>query len=271
MRSTLDHRIADLIEAINLIEPESAESIRAKLANTHFTGKRDAYSYSVLEAVEFLLRDRDRRYSRHEGSILAWNVKCHTYDEMGKSGENKVNDALDSAWRNYMNFHDSDVFYRAAAQAQEYYRADWCSYPGSDQGDWRFHFAGRSGGWLCLESWRGHDVSKMDEDSYIEFIAALAYDALKGEKEALIAFHNGIRDADKEFTSDAANENVSVYINDARAVWEADRENIAVEIARAVTRAAKKEADKYGLSFDDSDLLLQITNEAGAKLAEIAA
>lgn len=270
MRSTLDQRIAALVEATATIEDWLTATVENSLDLITFEDAR-GNTWTLRKAAETLLADRDRRYRFGEGSILAWNVKCHTYDETGKSGENKVNDALDAAWLNYMSKHDSDVFYRAVEQAQEYYRADWCSYPGNDQGDWRFHFAGRSGGWLALESWRGHDISKMDEDSYIEFVATLIYDAMNRKAEPLAAFLGGICDADKEFTSDAANENVSVYINDARAAWEADRENIAVEIAQAVTRAAKKEADKYGLKFDDSDLLLQITNEAGAKLAEIAA
>lgn len=210
------------------------------------------------DVIDFLARDRSRQYAYHRetGSRLAWYVKAHNIDVHGKESEYERNAALDDAWEKHLETRKGlPVWEHAIEQAQEYYRRDWSSYPGDDQGDWRFAFGGRSSGWLCLQEWRGYKFARMDESEYHDFIAGLIHHYLEGDGKAdyLEGFYIGIVCADADFTGEKASANVSYHYGFERQQWEEERGNLADAIESAMRAAAIDVLETYGLELDDSD------------------
>lgn len=230
------------------------------------SGEKCPYSFdarTVQDVLQFLCRDRRRRYDRFEGSFMAWNVKAYRVD---LCKDHKRTKSLDKAWQAYLESSAGQhVDSRAFEDAQEYYRRDWCSYPGDDQGAWKFHFAGRSGGWLALEAWRGNNISRMDWDDFARFLATLVAECIKDGSQNLSAFYVGIVCADSDFTPQKASENVSYHYGEAREQWEAERANIAEYVETAIIAAANKKAAEYGYQLD-SDALQEIARKAAKKV-----
>jgi hypothetical protein len=120
---------------------------------------------SKTEMITYLLMDcQDRQWARtdYEGYFFNWNVKAHGVDWDNPEGGCKLDPSLDEAWEKEAQ---EDWVYQAAFEdAQRHYiEGEWSSSPGDDQGDWQFGFYGRSGGHLCLESWRGFNFYCKDE------------------------------------------------------------------------------------------------------------
>lgn len=242
-----DNSLTALVDDLLMIRDDaSLETLKAP-----FTPKHRGDAKTIGEAAEFLLKDRT--HSTREGGVVAWNVKAYAYSSDGHNDEFKNDPALDKAWRQFFEKNDY-VYSNAIEQAQEHYRDEWCSYPGEDQGDWKFFFGGRSGGWLCLESWRDYKICDMDSTTYREFIASLVDDALNGQPEALQAFYNGIHTADVEFTNAAANENVAYYIADARQRWEESRKLVKDNVRGALALAIKGLQKDFGYTVDEASL-----------------
>lgn len=248
---------------------DDAAEYAAQIHATPFLKRKakdtDVYPFAAEtlgDVIEFLMQDRSRQYSYHRetGSRLAWYVKASP-DVNGRidgkpNGDHKRNPDLDEAWEKYLEGRKgSHVWERAFEDAQSYYRTDWTSYPGDDQGDWRFAFGGRSGGWLCLQEWRGHKFVRMDESELAQFVAELVHHYLEGDGKAdyLESFYIGIVRADQDFTGKNASANVSYGYAQAREEWETERENLADEIECAMRCAAVHVLEEHGLQLDDSD------------------
>lgn len=167
--------------------------------------------------IEYLLADRRGYYSQGDGEFpFAWNVKAHGVNWEKPKGEYPLNPSLDSAWAKYVSGEGADyVCENAFEQARNYYTDDWTSYPGDDQGDWRFLFLGRSAGHLCLASWRGY---KFANNNDTDTLRGLFQNTLP--LPDLRKFYIGIRCADSDFTRDKANTNVEYAVNWIRHQWE---------------------------------------------------
>lgn len=210
------------------------------------------------DVIEFLMQDRSRQYSYHRetGSRFAWYVKAYPDINGEGNGDYKRNPDLDEAWEKYLQGRAGQrVWERAFEDAQEYYRTDWNSYPGDDQGDWKFAFGGRSGGWLCLQEWRGYKFARMSESELAEFVAGLVHHHLAGDGKTdfLEAFYTGIVCADQDFTGKNASANVTYHYAQAREEWETERGNLADQIEVAMRCAAVHVLEEHGLQLDDSD------------------
>lgn len=165
--------------------------------------------------AEYLLNRWSRAY-HYQAFRFAWDVKTNWCDFTGPSLRKHFPDldpALDSDWDSYVESTDGNLFWQCCEDAgRQVSEGEWCSYPGDDQGDWEFAFAGRSGGWIVLEKWRGRDMRNPD-----------TYDLAKMPFADLKAFYRGIRAADSDFTPAKASSEVEYHAAAAREIWEAER------------------------------------------------
>lgn len=166
--------------------------------------------------AEYLTRDgRAYDYRRYN---FAWNVKTHGARFDGDALREHVaglNPAFDAA---FQDVADSDpyLFGHWCEDAARWVSDDeWCSYPGDDQGDWDFAFAGRSGGWIVLQKWRGRDMRDVEADDFLDRDLWPWAD--------LVAFYRGIRCADSDFTAEKAAREVEWQAASWRSDWESDR------------------------------------------------
>lgn len=178
------------------------------------------------KAMAAYLLDR-RGYSDHYTPFpFSWNVKAHCVNYDRPTGDYTLSPAFDSAWQDEIT-NSSWRVNSAFEAAQSYYVEEWCSYPGADQGDWRFGFYGRQGGHLCLEMWRGRKMygGGFDLEDWLE---DLPFSDLK-------AFYRAVVCMDQDFTQKAARQNVEADLNYQRHQWEEDqidaRESAAREFA----------------------------------------
>ena len=187
---------------------------------------------SRADIVDFLTRDG--RYYSGTRYRFAWNVKTYAADFEGDSLR-KHDPALDPAL-------DSESFWRwCEAAAQGLSEGEWTSYPGDDQGDWGFSFAGRSGGWLVLEKWRGRDMRDLDPTEMM--------DPEEWPFADLRAFYRGIVCADQDFTPAKAATEVEYQAAFDRGQWEEmirdENDMAAADLARDMAAARPDLAPCY--------------------------
>lgn len=229
----------------------------------------DKYQFTATtraEKIDYILNRSSRSYDHgHSQYMWAWDVKV--YPDF--SGDNlrkhipELNPAYDAKWDQYCENDNGSVFEHAIEDARrEFTEGDWCSYPGDDQGDWNFGFAGRSGGWLVLTEYRGKRMDQSplygdlgeycslaanwrelfelpleDEDGYENYLGShLAWD-----DDKLDAFYRDIVTADAEFTPENATRNVEYYAADYRfqleKEWAAEDESAAEAFADALVQS----------------------------------
>lgn len=157
---------------------------------------------------------------------FAWDVKAWAADFDGDSlraraPEYDLDPGFDPDWESYVDSDDRFFWDCCEDAARDVSEGEWTSYPGDDQGDWEFSFAGRSGGWLVLEKWRGWNMRGADAETFAEM-----------DLPTLKAFYRGIRCADSDFTPAKAAAEVEYQAAFRRHLWEADkRAEKAAEIA----------------------------------------
>jgi hypothetical protein len=181
--------------------------------------------------AEYLTR-RGRCYD-YRRYAFAWNVKTHgaRFDGAALRRHSPgLDPSLDSAFAAHTENDSGGLFWRWCEDAARYIGGgDWCSYPGDDQGDWDFSFAGRSGGWIVLEKWRGRDMRDVDATDFLNRDLWPWSD--------IVAFYRGIRCADSDFTPGKAAREVEYYAADYRDQWEEERREEAQAAARAMAAA----------------------------------
>lgn len=190
---------------------------------------------SRRQMIAYLL-DRRTYADNYTPYVFAWNVKAHAVDWERPAGEYELDPAFDAAWRGRLDSGETyGPEYQAFEDARRYIDGDeWSSYPGDDQGDWKFYFAGRQAGWIVLQEWRGWRIGGRGREDLAEWLAEL-------ETPTLRAFYRGIRTADSDFTPAKAAENVAYYLNDLRHEWEAEQKAERAERAE-LDAAAMMEA-----------------------------
>ena len=196
---------------------------------------------SRADIVAFL--DRRGRSYAYRRYAFAWNVKTHGATFDGESLRRHcpgLDPAEDSAWEALLSDDNGGLVWtwcEDAARNSGVQDDEWTSYPGADQGDWQFSFAGRSAGWIVLEKWRGRDVRDID--------AAELMDPEVWPFADLRAFYRGIVCADQDFTPARAAAEVEWFAADYREHWEAER---------AEERAAEAEAEAEAIAAARPDL-----------------
>lgn len=154
-------------------------------------------------AMSAYILDRATRSYNYATYSFCWNVKAYEFDfdgptlrAAGLEGYALDSD-FDSQWAEWLESFDDPHGMFCEDAGRTFTENEWCSYPGDDQGDWVFSFAGRSGGWLVLTEWRGRDVRHVDSD-----------DLESWDFADLRAFYRGLICADSDITSDKAGKEV---------------------------------------------------------------
>ena len=152
-------------------------------------------------------------------SPLAWCVKINDIDVSGGWGlkhHEHIDPLLDEEWAQHWTENQNSLTEIIFEDAQITYREGlYTTYPGNDQGDWKFCFGGRSGGWLILEKWKNDDsfLKMGSKESWEDYLSDLFFSGLR-------ALYRGVRCMDQDFTRENASRNVSYQINFQRTLWE---------------------------------------------------
>lgn len=241
----------------------SAEDFAAALAKPcalPFTpGDKNPYTFAATTVGEMLryiveTRHGEQRYDYHDRTPFAWNVKAH-HVVLNTDMESPRDPSLDDAWEAYLESPRGQWVHEEVFEgAQSEYRDEWTSYPGDDQGDWKFAFYGRSGGWLCLTAWRGYNFNRMDETELADFLAMLVYEHETTQHNALARLYAGFVCADQDFTPKKASENISYHYSYQRALWEETRGDANTRIVAAMVEAGEQAAEDYGVDFEPEAL-----------------
>ncbi len=148
---------------------------------------------------------------------LAWNIKVYNADWTGHGGGHehpeRVTAALDELWESTLQASEWLVNDAYEGAVRMFLDGEYTSYPGDDQGDWTFSQEGRSGGWLVLTGWRGHNLMGMYSDLKEWLRDELTWAELR-------AFHRGIVCLDHDLRNPSRA--VSYEVNYLRGRWESD-------------------------------------------------
>ncbi|UUV43256.1 hypothetical protein RCCWILLIS_84 [Rhodobacter phage RcCWillis] len=197
--------------------------------------------------IEYLM-DRNSRGYHYQSYRFCWNVKAHAADFDGdtlRKHNADLDPAFDSRWDDVIENSESLFWSFCEDAARQINDDEWTSYPGDDQGDWEFLFAGRSGGWIVLNKFRGLDARELYSDPAEAADMRKAYcEPMHGAPsnldcwpwERLKAFYRGIRTADSDFTPAKAAAEVeyqaAFYRETLEDEWKADRDaSVAAEVA----------------------------------------
>lgn len=151
-------------------------------------------------------------------SPLSWNVKLNPSWE-GKAGDYKTNDALDHQWNLYCTTGaGSEYLWDEIVKnmRRHYTDSEYTTYPGDDQGDWKFCFAGRSGGHMLLEEWK-HGCNFLkdigSEDGWREYLDSRTFSTLN-------TLYRAVRCMDHDFTREKMNAEFDYNLTFRRWEWE---------------------------------------------------
>jgi hypothetical protein len=149
-------------------------------------------------------------------SPLAWNVKIGTINWRSPKGEESLDAGLDDQWNQYVE-SNSELFYWICEDvARQYLEGEYTTYPGDDQGDWKFCLAGRSGGHLLLSDWRGTDFlsSFQNSEHWFDWLTSGI------TTEALNKLYRAVRCMDQDLERSRINAEFEYQLNFRRHEWE---------------------------------------------------
>lgn len=175
---------------------------------------------SKKSIIDFLLDHKGRHDAYGNYYPLVWDVKVYDFDITGgrrlKHGE-AIDPLLDEEWDHFWRSERSHDLYDLIFEnaRRPYLEGEYTTYPGDDQGNWKFTFIGRSGGWLALKEWLGFDfMRKIDSKScWEEYLNYLFFSDLR-------TLYKAVRCMDVDFTRENASKNVSYALNFERTLWE---------------------------------------------------
>lgn len=172
--------------------------------------------------------------SWNRGFVLSWNVKVYRADYRGKHGSEPVNPAYDDRWDAYVELNH-DLFWHACEDAARYLLdGEYSTYPGDDQGAYRFMLNGRRGGHLCLMAcaivpqprrWRMAPFIFDDRADWEDYLGGLSFAELRRLYKAIACM-------DQDFTSEKVSAEISHHFNAYRSAWEAEQEEALEDEAR---------------------------------------
>lgn len=182
------------------------------------------YTYphkSRVSITDYLMRHQSYGGWNHPyrgWSPLAWDVKVHEIDETGGwklKHHEFIDPLLDDEWDDFRRENMDNLWSLIIEDSQRHYiEGEYTTYPGDDQGDWKFTFGGRSGGWLILSKWKNDDFLKMaNQESWEDYLNGLFF-------SDLTILYKAVRCMDVDFTRENAERNVSYQLNFQRTVWE---------------------------------------------------
>jgi len=175
------------------------------------------YDYSLesrREIIQFLANHQMHKIDGpYSDWAFAWNIKVHGFDTSGHHPAYQNDPAFDERWEQFLE--ENDIFWDEAADAlSQYTDGEYTTYPGNDQGQYKFDVTGRSSGWLILREVEG--LGKLSFDGQMEL-----KDWLKELDDAeLVSFYKLIVNVDKD-TADPGKE-MAYRFADRRSQLEAE-------------------------------------------------
>jgi len=151
-------------------------------------------------------------------SPLSWNVRIGNVNWRRPKGDCDLDAAFDDDWESYVESNQELFAWITEDMAREYTDSEYTTYPGEDQGDWTFCFAGRSGGQMLLAKWLYVDFIRGDwsESSWAEWLDDQPADTIR-------TLYRAVRCMDQDFTSAKIDAEFEYRLNDRRGQWEAER------------------------------------------------
>lgn len=203
--------------------------------------KKEAVAWIVNLAIR-----RQRFFGQLCNHYFCWNVKLGVLDTSGhnETKDFKLDEKHDDLWKAWFDKHADTVIQAACEEAASQYReGEYTSYPGDDQGDWKFSQMGRSGGWMVLTHWRGHDMRTVGIGNLEDWLHSL-------DDDSLFKLLVGLTCLEVDLDPHRVKANVEYYIAEQRAEkereWaEADKATAEKEALRGLQQAILK-----GLIFD---------------------
>lgn len=121
--------------------------------------------------IEFLGKHSFHRDRPYDDFRLSWDIKMGSFDTSGKGHPDfKVKDKYDARWERYVET-SPELFYWCCADALNYYlEGFYTTYPGDDQGHYKFGIQGRSGGHLVLVGGEGFSADELKWANHKAFV-----------------------------------------------------------------------------------------------------
>jgi len=213
--------------------------------------------------TEYILDDSRSYCDHHTRYTFSWNVKAHSVDWDRPEGEYAFSEQRQEAWEAHVAKH-SWVSETAFEDARRHLVDDeYTTYPGDDQGDWKFEFMGRSGGHLVLVGWSGSDhIRSLDEETLSEWTFA----EVRQLYRALVCM-------DHDFTPAKASENIEYHLNFLRMQWEEEQEEKEqAYIEKTAARIEAERPDLYNLFESEkskSQIIRELAEARGIPFVEV--
>lgn len=181
------------------------------------------------EAMIKAMEDVGGYSTRHSGGYpFAWNVKIHRYPstarELAEHAEGEpFNPAWDDAWEREMESDDSFFWSICENMARHYLEGDYSTWPGDDSGEFAFSIAGRSGGWLILESAYGWNMRGFDLDSLRDVQTPYGIEESDWTFAEVRKLYKAIMVMEADFASDKIQREYAYQVAFRRTQWEEER------------------------------------------------
>lgn len=184
--------------------------------------------------------------SWNRGFAVSWNVKVYNPDFTGKGGDEPANPIYDDEWQDYADRNYDRLFWRACEDAASYLiEGDYSTYPGNDQGSYRFALNGRQGGHLWLShceivrqprAWAMAPFIFHNREHWKDYLSELPFPDLRRLYKAIACM-------DQDFTREKITAEISYHLNRYRSEWELEQEDAQAETARNLQASRP---DMYG-------------------------
>jgi hypothetical protein len=202
------------------------------------TSKKEAISWIVNLAAKRM------RFFDGKNYWFCWNVKLNFVDCEGHNDTFKNDPKYDEGWKNYWEENENTVFPSICEEAaQRYVDGEYTSYPGADQGDWKFSQMGKSGGWMVLTHWRGNDLRTLGIGNLEDWLYGL-------EDHELYFFFVGLVCLEHDLSRASVRKNISWYIADHRFHMEAQWKQEEADAAELEAKRERQRLCLSGLIFD---------------------
>lgn len=202
-----------------------------------FPARSRAAMIAALESV-------GGRSDRHGSYPFAWNVKIYRYptsarelEEYNESGTPFLK-AWDSAWEKEC---ESDYFFSSITEgmARDVLEDDYSTWPGDDAGQYKFGFAGRSAGWLVLESAFGWNMRGFDLESLADQYTQWGVERSEYTFAEVRKLYRAVMTMESDFESEKVQRQFARECAFRRSQWEEERrERLAETIAEAAADMA---------------------------------
>jgi hypothetical protein len=167
---------------------------------------------------------------------FAWNVKIHRFPDTARQLAEHVDSPLTPAWDSAWEKHcDSGGFFERICEDMAGQVEDYSTWPGDDSGEFKFSFAGRSGGWLVLESAYGWQMSGLDLDALADQSTEWGIDRSDWTFAEVRKLYKALMVMESDFASDKIQAEFAWHCAQARQQWEAERRDKIAELQAEAT------------------------------------